>query len=450
VAKAAVEAERQAAVDAMMNPECSEEEESEEEPAPKANASDFRPPPRAAAQRAEEKEAEQRMREEAAQRRQEKLAERAAERAEKTSGKKDMAALLEKVAQQGEGKLSNKERRLYAKHLEKQKEEAEEEEAAAAKATMGAEAARLEEELRAFAVSLPSGLEPTKGAVDLHLEGFSISAGGQRLFDDAALKLAKGRRYGLLGPNGAGKTTLLKHLATRKLPLPERWTVTLVQQEAEATELHVVDEVLSADTTRRNLLASEARLLEKLESFGEGEEAEELQKLCDELSAVCDDLEAMGADAAEARVRKILCGLGFTSEMIDGPVNILSGGWRMRVSLAKALFLEPDLLLLDEPTNHLDLDAVLWLDEYLCEYPKTLLVVSHDADFLDSVCTDVLHLEERKLIPYRGGYTEFKKGHAARVRDREKEFKKQQEDKKAGKKQHPDEARFVTHWKRVP
>jgi ATP-binding cassette subfamily F protein 1 len=111
----------------------------------------------------------------------------------------------------------------------------------------------------------------------------------------------------------------------------------------------------------------------------------------------------------------------------------------MRVSLAKALFLEPDLLLLDEPTNHLDLDAVLWLDDYLSSYPKTLLVVSHDADFLDSACTDIVHLENRKLEQYKGGYTEFRRAHAQRVKDREKEFKKQQEDKNKGKKRHPDE-----------
>merc|ERR1719487_2899318 len=115
--------------------------------------------------------------------------------------------------------------------------------------------------------------------------------------------------------------------------------------------------------------------------------------------------------------------------MAEGPVSRLSGGWRMRGSLAKALFLAPDLLLLDEPTNHLDLDAVLWLDDYLCKYPKTLFVVSHDADFLDSVCTDVVHLEERNCIQYRGGYTDFKKAHAIRVREREKEVKKQQEEK---------------------
>lgn len=432
-AKEREEAQKQATIDAMMNPECDEEEDEDEEVILDVSGN-FRP----AERKKEASEISEAMREELRRQREEKAALREAERLEKAESKgksaaKDLQSVLEKVEKEGEGKLSNKERRVYAKYLEKQKEEAEEQEQRARREELGDEVAQLDEDLRAFSVSLPSG-STAAGAVDLHLERFSISAGGQRLFDDATLRLNKGRHYGLLGPNGMGKTTLLKHLAARKLPVPEHWSITLVQQEAEATEVHVVDEVIASDRRRKQLLQREAELLSKLESQAEEVEASELQKLCDELTSVAQDLEAAGAEAAEARVRKILCGLGFSNAMIDGPVNVLSGGWRMRVSLAKALFLEPDLLLLDEPTNHLDLDAVIWLEEYLTGYPKTLLVVSHDADFLDSVCTDVVHLEEKKLNQYKGGYTNFRKDHAARVREREKEVKKQQEDKKAGKK----------------
>merc|ERR1719343_561246 len=147
--------------------------------------------------------------------------------------------------------------------------------------------------------------------------------------------------------------------------------------------------------------------------------AEELEKTRMELESVAADLDASGADSAEAQVRKILCGLGFTNGSpdsdrfsMDRPVVQFSGGWRMRISLAKALFLQPKLLMLDEPTNHLDLDAVLWLDHYLSEqYPHAVIVVSHDADFLDNICTDILHLEDKQLVHYRGDYTAFKKMH---------------------------------------
>jgi len=377
----------------------------------------------------------------------ERLAERERERAEKeakAAEKKDaeMAALLKKAEEKGVDKLSNKERRAYAKYLEQKEEQERELANQNALAQLDDDARQLEKELEDLSATIAGGSDPTEGAVDLRLENFSIAAGGQRLLEDADLTLAQGRRYGLLGANGGGKTTLLKLLAGKRLPVPTTWVVGLVQQEARATENPVVDEVLAADAARRTLLAEEAELLAKLDALdGESNSGddESLVLACERLAAVAAELDASGAEAAEARVRRILCGLGFTTEMAEGPVSRLSGGWRMRVSLAKALFLEPHLLLLDEPTNHLDLDAVLWLDEYLNEYKKTVLVVSHDADFLDSACTDIVHVEEMKLHQYRGGYTEFRKAHAFRLREREKEFKKQQEDKKAGKKLHPDD-----------
>merc|ERR1740121_1671193 len=176
-----------------------------------------------------------------------------------------------------------------------------------------------------------------------------------------------------------------------------------------------------------------------MEDDPDSDQSEELEKCREQLEYVSAGLEASGADAAEARVRKILCGLGFTNGKpdedrfsMDRPVVQFSGGWRMRISLAKALFLQPKLLMLDEPTNHLDLDAVLWLDHYLSEqYPHSVIVVSHDADFLDSICTDVLHLEDRQLIHYRGDYTSFKKMHQVKHAQHEKDYKTQQDAIKA-------------------
>lgn len=182
--------------------------------------------------------------------------------------------------------------------------------------------------------------------------------------------------------------------------------------------------VLKADVKRTKLLEEAAKL--------EGENEKGNAKVTGRLNEIYDELRAIGADSAEARARRILAGLGFSREMQERPTKHFSGGWRMRVSLARALFIEPTLLLLDEPTNHLDLNAVIWLDKYnflaiiyfmyfdwrfitdLClvrisylqAWKKTLLVVSHDQSFLDNVCTDVIHLDQQKLYYYRGNFSE--------------------------------------------
>eukprot|EP00927_Polykrikos_kofoidii_P029465 TRINITY_DN25480_c0_g1_i1.p1 TRINITY_DN25480_c0_g1~~TRINITY_DN25480_c0_g1_i1.p1 ORF type:complete len:861 (+),score=215.97 TRINITY_DN25480_c0_g1_i1:146-2584(+) len=448
--RAAAEAARRAAVDDMMRPPSDSESEDSDRPCARSGGQGGGGKPKETLaetreRQKQEKEALERTREEARQRREERLAEKEREKAEKESqkaekaggdGATDIEKILNKVETVGEKKLSNKERRLYAKHLQKQAEEEHDAQAKSALAELSSDEVRVREAVKDFSVSIADDSTGQAGAVDLRLEQFSVSVGSTQLFNDASLTLAKGRRYGFLGPNGQGKTSLLRIIAAGRLPVPTHWRVGLVEQEAASTERHVVDEVLASDTTRQHLLDLESGLLAKIENFGGGcdDESDELAELCRKLAQVGEDLEASGAEAAEGKVRQILCGLAFTSEMVDGPVSRLSGGWRMRVSLAKALFLEPDLLLLDEPTNHLDLDAVLWLDDYLNKYPKTLFVVSHDADFLDSVCTDVVHLEEQKLNQYRGGYTQFKKAHAQRVKEREKEVQKQQEEKKKGKK----------------
>merc|ERR1712018_637314 len=253
--------------------------------------------------------------------------------------------------------------------------------------------------------------------VDIKIDKFSIAAKGKDLFRDASLTIAQGRRYGLVGPNGHGKTTLLRHIGTRSLQIPPNIDVLYCEQEVVATDDTALQTVLLADVKRTELLKEEADLL-KAQNKG--------KDVTDRLNEVYDELRAIGSDQAEPKARRLLSGLGFTREMQERPTNKFSGGWRMRVSLARALYIEPTLLMLDEPTNHLDLNAVIWLDNYLQNWKKTLLVVSHDQSFLDNVCTDIIHLDQCKLWYYKGNYSTFKKMEEQKRRERIKDYEKQE------------------------
>jgi len=235
---------------------------------------------------------------------------------------------------------------------------------------------------------------------------------------NANLLIAHGRRYGLVGPNGHGKTTLLRHIATRAFAIPPNIDVLLCEQEVVATDKTAIDTILEADVRRTEML-KKADDLEKQFAAGDLSVQEELNDAFTELKAI-------GAYSAEARARRILAGLGFSKEMQDRPTNKFSGGWRMRVSLARALYLEPTLLMLDEPTNHLDLNAVIWLDNYLQGWKKTLLIVSHDQSFLDNVCNEIIHLDQKKLQYYKGNYSMFKKMYVQKRREMIKEYEKQE------------------------
>ena len=199
--------------------------------------------------------------------------------------------------------------------------------------------------------------------------------------------------------------------------------------------MSAIDAVLAADKKRTRLLETEANLLKQLDEMQDDVDP---TRVIEDLKQVTSDLEQHGAANAESKARKILSGLGFTTEMQERATKKFSGGWRMRVSLARALFIEPTLLLLDEPTNHLDLNAVLWLDAYLQKWKKTIVIVSHDQDFLNNVVTDIIHLDDKKLIYYKGNYEKFKMGKEQAFRDKVKAYEKQQKNlkklKNSGKK----------------
>ncbi|MDG9922466.1 MULTISPECIES: ATP-binding cassette domain-containing protein [unclassified Pseudomonas] len=252
----------------------------------------------------------------------------------------------------------------------------------------------------------------------IRLLNLTLQRGPQRLLEGAELTLHAGQKVGLIGANGAGKSSLFALLRGELGPdagdclLPADWRIAHMRQEVDNLERLATDYVLDGDAQLRAIQAE----LSKAEAAHDGSAIARLHT----------ELDNAQGYTADARARKLLAGLGFTAEQMDKRVGDFSGGWRMRLNLAQALMCPSELLLLDEPTNHLDLDAILWLEEWLKSYPGTLLLISHDRDFLDAVVDHVAHLEQQKLTLYRGGYSAFERTRAERLAQQQQAYEKQQ------------------------
>src|SRR5580658_5814384 len=238
----------------------------------------------------------------------------------------------------------------------------------------------------------------------LQIDNLTFDAWGRRFFDRASVMIPAGTKVGLVGRNGVGKSTLFKLITGELAPqegdivLPKAARIGSVDQEHPATPVTLLDTVLAADTEREELNAQ----LETAEP--------------EQLAEIYQRLNAIDADRAPARAAEILSGLGFSNSDLDRPMAEFSGGWRMRVALAAALFGEPDLLLLDEPTNYLDLEGALWLEARLKVYPQTALIISHDRELLNNSVDAILPICDGGLDFYTGGYDDFERRRAEKTR----------------------------------
>ncbi|NP_001080067.1 ATP binding cassette subfamily F member 2 L homeolog isoform X1 [Xenopus laevis] len=233
-------------------------------------------------------------------------------------------------------------------------------------------------------------------STDVHIINMSLTFHGQELLSDTTIELNSGRRYGLIGLNGTGKSMLLSAVGGREVPIPDHIDIYHLTREMPPSDKSALQCVMEVDT-ERNMLEKEAERLAH-------EDAE-----CEKLMELYERLEELDAAKAEVRASRILHGLGFTPAMQRKKLKDFSGGWRMRVALARALFIRPFMLLLDEPTNHLDLEACVWLEEELKSFRRILVLISHSQDFLNGVCTNIIHLHNRKLKYYTGNYDQYVK-----------------------------------------
>jgi len=253
----------------------------------------------------------------------------------------------------------------------------------------------------------------------LRIIDVTLRRGAEVLLSGASMNVHPGQKVGLVGPNGSGKSSLVAlvrgelHADAGEVSLPPRWILSHVAQETPAVELPALEFVLEGDVELRAL---EQRIAS----------AEERQAGGEELAHLHAELGEMGGYVARPRAQAMLAGLGFGDEAQSRPVTEFSGGWRMRLNLARALMRRADLLLLDEPTNHLDLDAVLWLEDWLRAFPGAVVLVTHDREFLDAVAGEIVHVESRKLNAYPGNYSAFEVQRAERLSHQQAAYEKQQ------------------------
>ncbi|MDP2903048.1 MAG: ATP-binding cassette domain-containing protein [Methylovulum sp.] len=252
----------------------------------------------------------------------------------------------------------------------------------------------------------------------LNFKNVALRRGARVLFANASFTIHKGQKVGFTGANGAGKSSLFALVRNELHPdegdfsMPPQLEIAHVAQETPAVAYSAIDYVIDGDAQLRRLQQQTV--------------AAELANDGMKLAECHATLESIGGYTAQARASRLMNGLGFTAAQEQNAVSSFSGGWRMRLNLAQALMCRSDLLLLDEPTNHLDLDAVIWLQDWLCKYPGTLMLISHDRDFLDTITDHIVHIEQNKAEIYTGNYSAFEKMRAEKLAQQQAAFQKQQ------------------------
>src|SRR5512143_1339946 len=262
------------------------------------------------------------------------------------------------------------------------------------------------------------------------LSNVSKQYGRQVLFVEASFQLNAGEKVGLVGPNGAGKTTVFRMVVGEESPdegevsVPRKLTIGYFRQDVEEMSgRSVLDEAI-AGSGRLGDLHHELEHLQQ--AMGDPARADELGSILERFGHVQEEYDHLGGYALEARAREVLHGLGFDDERIDGDVGALSGGWKMRVAMARVLLGRPDVLLMDEPTNHLDIESILWLESFLKSYQGALFMTSHDREFMNRVVTKIAEIDGGEITSYSGNYDFYERERAIREANREAAYARQQ------------------------